>query len=368
MNVNKPGLKAIDVLNMQNKQRKQAMFPDQFPPQKFMRMDRLGPKPTGLDDCFIGADFARIEKRVLAQQVMPSRFKAEMFKGRVPSEKFRGWDTCGCNICQNEMRIVAERIGVQNLRIGREDRKGMQNNPFLGSWACGPGLLKQRAPVWAELPPAAPVVVKKDSPFSSGQAYSEWLEQRGYVSIGGGAFSNVYAHPKCKDRVIKVNLNMDTWPVFAVWAQYQPETFGIKMYSFKRHINTEPDTKSFYVAVLERIEEVADDSEQYDLKDAVDLCIGRYGDKIIGFITETDDDDIGEVATKARQRWLERKQPGLRAYCQKLKDNDLIDDLHARNWGFRPDGSLVIFDPSHDGGTAETKSVASETKRYKRAA
>lgn len=78
----------------------------------------------------------------------------------------------------------------------------------------------------------------------------ERLKRAGWVQIGSGGFSKVYANPKQPDKVIKIGAYLtDLWPIYALWAaekgwagEYAPLVYSIKFY------------KNFYIAVSEKLE------------------------------------------------------------------------------------------------------------------
>ncbi len=89
--------------------------------------------------------------------------------------------------------------------------------------------------------------------WRNGSHFGQRLERRGFVKLGGGCFSNVYAKPG-SDRVIKVSYNKapDGWPEYVIWAAENgwAGTLAPIVYSFRKFTGSEG---AFYVAVIERL-------------------------------------------------------------------------------------------------------------------
>jgi hypothetical protein len=90
--------------------------------------------------------------------------------------------------------------------------------------------------------------------------YGAALERRGFVRIGGGYFSEVYAKPGSR-RVIKVCQGKadDGWLAYAVWCRSNPSPFAPTVHRIKWH-----GDRTFFVAVIERLDmTVRDISDLY---------------------------------------------------------------------------------------------------------
>lgn len=91
--------------------------------------------------------------------------------------------------------------------------------------------------------------------------YKSGLQDRGFKIIGSGWYGAVLAKPG-SDRVLKIGPACDGWLRFAVWAAQNPGPCVPKIYSIRTY-------KTFYVAVVERLDATLDDvrwhhKEKYD--------------------------------------------------------------------------------------------------------
>lgn len=164
--------------------------------------------------------------------------------------------------------------------------------------------------------------------FENQSAYEYHLRKRGFVKIGGGLYAEVYAKPG-SDKCIKVARSSDAWPEYVEWATLEQYAgvYAPKVYSLKFH-------NGFYVALMERLVcTIADIHASHptyhyskhplsDLVASVQTWSG-YGGR--------------EVRAEAE---------GLKSFCNAVKTQRLVSDLHDGNIMLRKDGQLVITDPS----------------------
>jgi hypothetical protein len=194
-----------------------------------------------------------------------------------------------------------------------------------------------------------PIRVKHSASYkSSPDEYIQRLQFRGYTIIGRGHFSTVLAKND-SDRVIKVcRCNSDYWCTFAMWTLDNPHPMNVKIYAFKKHAG-------FYVAVLERI--------KCTLSSFGELSHNQHQLSVIW-----DDDTVRSMLdgqykiesarwylAKAVMDYLQNHWPDLLDYCKLLHKDGLMGDMHKNNFGFRADGSVVVFDPAHSGIRWNTK-------------
>ena len=161
--------------------------------------------------------------------------------------------------------------------------------------------------------------------LDSTYAYCAALEKRGYVKLGGGLYSVVYAINA--DFAIKVGHN-DNWPNYIEWATQAgfAGTFAPKVYSLKFH-------RGFYVAIMERL-----------ACTIADLRAGNGGRR---------SKDHYEMAYKALLggaglRFNEKADgfEHLKAFGRLAYEAGFNDDLHDGNVMLRRDGQIVLIDPS----------------------
>ena len=160
--------------------------------------------------------------------------------------------------------------------------------------------------------------------LDSTYAYCAALEKRGYVKLGGGMYSVVYALNA--DFAIKVG-HTDNWPNYIEWATQAgfAGTFAPKVYSLKFH-------RGFYVAIMERL--------------ACTMADLRAGN---GYHSK-DHYEMAYVALReGAGRRFEEKVDGfehLKAFGRLAYEAGFNDDLHDDNVMLRRDGQIVLIDPS----------------------
>jgi hypothetical protein len=213
------------------------------------------------------------------------------------------------------------------------------------------------------------VVPLNPSAFDNSIQYEAKLLDRGWVLLGSGFYSSVFINDKYPDKVIKVARSterLDDWPVFAAYAQSVNSPHLIKVYNIKRH-------NGFYVALMERLvcnaaeysrhtEELPGDIEM--MRSIGDAVIDRHGfnRQII-----RKEGDITDIENNARVRYIRSKVPKLLSTLRLLGMRNLINDLHAANFGFRKDGTIVIFDPCEQITNKKLKSKYAVDKSWKAA-
>lgn len=190
----------------------------------------------------------------------------------------------------------------------------------------------------------APTIAPKPVPVPDVERYKAGLRRRGWKVVGKGAYSTVYVHNAKPGVAIKVNggqTGNDDWVKFAVWASKFRKSPFIRVFAIHRH-------NGFTAALMERIEGDSYDGvstleiqKQEQTKEIIEHY--RFGSGLRVLV----EDDMVAVAANARLRWA-RRRAGTRviAALRLLAKHNSIDDLHRKNWGYRPDGSTVIFDPS----------------------
>ena len=163
-------------------------------------------------------------------------------------------------------------------------------------------------------------------------AYCAALEKRGYVKLGGGLYSVVYAINA--DFAIKVGHN-DNWPNYIEWATQAgfAGTFAPKVYSLKFH-------RGFYVAIMERLA-----CTMADLR-ADNGCPSKdHYEMVYKALRES----AGRRFRESAGRIFEEKADGfedLKAFGGLAYEAGFNDDLHRGNVMLRRDGQIVLIDPS----------------------
>lgn len=149
--------------------------------------------------------------------------------------------------------------------------------------------------------------------------YMAALEAHGFVKLGEGIFSQVYSIPGHPDKVLKVSKDT-AWLAYVLWAQEDPSRleWAPKLYSVKWH-------DGYYVAITERIPEIARERSKYDSFSAL-------------------------------------KYPEAKPFLEEARKAFPMNDMHAGNWGFRNSGHPVIFDPTTGTNDEETVLKASHTR------
>jgi hypothetical protein len=177
---------------------------------------------------------------------------------------------------------------------------------------------------------------RADRSKHSARLFGRGLLRRGFVAIGHGAFSDVYAKPN-SDRVLKVCRNPDNWIDYMAWANKAgyggkdaPKIFSFKYYDGK-------DGK-FYVAVMERLEKTLS---------------GLKGKEDCAFFHNLVDSAISNDNEKAYQ-CMDLIQLGASDFYKKFKlqfggkeykGYGRQFDLHGGNFMVRKDGTAVLVDP-----------------------
>lgn len=189
-----------------------------------------------------------------------------------------------------------------------------------------------------------PIVQPVVPAVSAVEKYKSGLMRKGWRVVGKGAYSTVFVHDAKPGVAIKVNGGQsgdDCWSKFAVWAARFRKSPFIRVFAIHRH-------DGFTASLMERIEgdsydgvTTLDREKQEQTKEIIDHY--RYGSGLRVLI----EDDLDSVAANAKLRWA-RRRAGTRvlAALRLLAKHNSINDLHRKNWGYRPDGSVVIFDPS----------------------
>lgn len=177
-----------------------------------------------------------------------------------------------------------------------------------------------------------PLKPKTGSVFDDGRSFGNKLMRKGWVRLGGGAFSTVY-HKPGSQRVIKVTRILDDWINYAHWANqngyggsWAPQVYSYKLINGK--------SEQFSLSVMEKLEStLADEWDEPSLQDAGTVCtlVDRYlqtKNVLAGLLIE-------EVA------------PGgvrfLNDFSEAFKGRRY--DLHAGNYMVRKNGTLVLIDP-----------------------
>lgn len=152
--------------------------------------------------------------------------------------------------------------------------------------------------------------------------FMDRLERRGYVKLGNGSYSLVWAKPG-ESKVIKVGVSYDSWPLYIEWAMSKgyvgnkaPQIFSFKMY------------ENYFVAVMERLYQNKSEQERFTNK--ISYAVG--GDNIKG---------VAPDWVKFFNEFTEQFKGGF--------------DMHEKNWMHRSNGELVLTDPLYNIGSGEIK-------------
>ncbi len=170
--------------------------------------------------------------------------------------------------------------------------------------------------------------------FAGAAAYAAALTRRGFVRLGGGYFSQVYAKPGCA-KVVKVcfKADEDVWADYAEWAFHNPGPMVPRVWSLKWHVD-------FCVAVLDRMTETVEDAHDngtsrnhYVARAFVKPLDARWGAHGRAEPVARALDKDGYAAEAALLMTLEAVFP--KHYF----------DVHAANWMFDATGKLILTDP-----------------------
>jgi len=151
-------------------------------------------------------------------------------------------------------------------------------------------------------------------------SYGMFLLRHGFICIGHGLFSSVYAKPG-SSRVIKIGTGTDAWAHYALWgtAKRYAGTFCPKVYSLKFH-------RGFYVAVMERLVcTLLDYSSQNSHQARLWLLMSE--------------------AMNGRMSNNHRLPPSALKFAQACREAEFANDLHQGNFMIRANGHLVVIDP-----------------------
>jgi len=167
------------------------------------------------------------------------------------------------------------------------------------------------------------------SAFESGRAFGSYLRKRGFIQLGSGAFSTVFAK-EGSDRVIKVTNNPDNWIDYVQWAAQNgyAGTYAPKVFSYKK-------IGDFTVSVVERMEKPA-----RDIRPQEDLA---FVDHLASYYL-THNNTVAGV-------FLDELLPGMCDFLTKLRKEFIKDpdkerlDMHGGNFMVRKDGSYCFTDP-----------------------
>jgi hypothetical protein len=163
-----------------------------------------------------------------------------------------------------------------------------------------------------------------------------WLQKKGFVQLGTGHYSTVFAKPG-SDKVIKVSRHLDNWIEYIQWgtsAGYAGK-FVPRVYSWKRFGDGkteegmwgEPRTLDWSVAVVERMKSVLNDDRE-------DFALFKY----LPYFAKH-----GNTLAKV---YMEDLQPGSVEFFEALAKNKFDNDIGGRNMMVRPDGSFCVTDPT----------------------
>lgn len=185
----------------------------------------------------------------------------------------------------------------------------------------------------------------KVSIFANREKYADRLIKMGWRRLGGGYYSDVFEHPK-SDKAIKVckerdEAHQDQCPLFAAWAQTIKSPHLIKVYNIKRH-------KGFYVAIMEKLDSIHNNAElnrHLPYKKQVDITSEAMMEYKYHVRSIQPEDNIHAVAENAKIRYIRKHIPKLLPTLKLLQKAQMIDDCHSGNYGYRADGTPVIFDP-----------------------
>jgi len=162
--------------------------------------------------------------------------------------------------------------------------------------------------------------------FQSCGTFAAALTKKGYVRLGGGAFSQVYGHPN-SDRVIKLQMRPggDGWLEYVQWAEANGYAgkFAPKVYSYKYNAKGQ-----FGMAVMERLDRTLHRVGRKEDVRAVSTLFGMSRDVPLAYTL------------------LDLAEPGLAEFGNKLAETFRGHlDYHNGNFMTRKDGSFVVSDP-----------------------
>jgi len=218
--------------------------------------------------------------------------------------------------------LAARRAAIQQIKV-KAEIKELKNRTWW--WGRGGGHQHDAH------------VKEPRSAFESGQAYSRFLQKRGFSLIGEGHYSMVF-HKK-GERVIKVNKHgtPDGWVDYVLWAAKAGYAgkHAPRVYSYKFHKGRK---SNFYVAVMEKME-YASHKIDAELPTAILPSLLQY-----------------QKNPKAKE-FVEQISPGLWGFQRELEKKFKGHmDMHGGNFMYRKDGSYVWTDPvSGDAKTTQTR-------------
>lgn len=166
---------------------------------------------------------------------------------------------------------------------------------------------------------------KPEKTLYSASRFEEGLKKHGFIRLGSGMFSAVWAHPK-SDKVIKIIKQEDCWIDYAYWANQAGYggTLAPKVFSFKKKAN-------YSLAVVERCAKLARQFEFKTPESVVQSLIYQVGH-----------------GNETAQTLLDLLHAGSEKFFKDLRDKfsgHRRFDFHGENIMFREDGSLCVTDP-----------------------
>lgn len=188
---------------------------------------------------------------------------------------------------------------------------------------------------WNE--PKAPAQPRKT--FSGADAFGLHLLRRGFVKLGSGAYSTVYAKPGQK-RVIKVTRYQDNWIDYVLWAakhgyagNFAPQVYSWKKFKYAKVEDAynwrNNDNTEWSVSVVERMKETLN-GESKQVQDMKIIEYLHYPASRGNVLAQLYCDDVA---------------PGVAKFITDLHKEFHASDVYAKNMMIREDGTFCVTDP-----------------------
>lgn len=159
--------------------------------------------------------------------------------------------------------------------------------------------------------------------FKSTSECQNYLKKKGFIKIGSGSFSDVYARSRKARYVIKINKEPDDALRYLDWGHKKKSKFAPKIISKKKFRN------GTYIVQMERVNKCT--KREFDLVDDALSITSNYYSK------EYNDKKIIKI---------EKRFKGIIKFLKEYRRKFRYSiDIHPDNVGKRNDNHLVIFDP-----------------------
>lgn len=175
------------------------------------------------------------------------------------------------------------------------------------------------------------------SPFLDREVIIRFLKRHGFKCLGSGAFSEVFGRSDFPF-AIKVNMEPDDWPDFALWTLRNPSPHYVDVKKIKWFVD---EHGPYYIAVMERLEQTM--REYLRKNDFIDCVEAQNMSKLRTMMSR---DVSNRHAAELVERETEHRAlfDAALALKREFHARSFLD-LHEWNVMLRADGTMVITDP-----------------------